>query len=64
MLQTLFLDNHNRLASALAKQNPTWTDQQLFTEARKLNIAQYQSIIYNEWIPAVMGPSAAGVHGL
>ena len=58
VLQTLFLDNHNRLASELQKENPTWTDQQLFDEARKLNIAQYQSIIYNEWIPAVLGPNA------
>src|SRR5580704_16022151 len=58
VLQALFLDNHNRLAAELQKQNPTWTDQQLFNEARKLNIAQYQSIIYNEWIPAVLGANA------
>ncbi|HEX4072022.1 MAG TPA: peroxidase family protein, partial [Planctomycetaceae bacterium] len=58
VLQTLFLDNHNRLASELQKENPTWTDQQLFNEARKLNIAEYQSIIYNEWIPAVLGANA------
>jgi hypothetical protein len=58
VLQTLFLDNHNRIATQLAKQNPTWTDQQLFDEARTLNIAQYQSIVYNEWIPAVLGQNA------
>jgi hypothetical protein len=58
VLQTLFLDNHNRLAAALQKENPNWTDQQLFDAARMLNIAQYQSIIYNEWIPAVLGPNA------
>jgi peroxidase len=57
-LQALFLDNHNRIAAELQKQNPTWTDEQLFQEARKLNIAQYQSIIYNEWIPAVFGQNA------
>jgi peroxidase len=57
-LQTLFLDNHNRIAAELQKENPTWTDQQLFDEARKLNIAEYQSIIYNEWIPAVLGQNA------
>ena len=57
-LQSLFLDNHNRLAAELQKENPTWTDQQLFDEARKLNIAEYQSIIYNEWIPAVLGQNA------
>ena len=58
VLQTLFLDNHNRLAAALQTENPTWTDQQLFDAARKINIAQYQSIIYNEWIPAVLGANA------
>jgi peroxidase len=58
VLQALFLDNHNRIASELQKQNPSWTDQQLFDEARTLNIAQYQSIVYNEWIPAVMGQNA------
>ena len=57
-LQTLFLDNHNRIAAELQKLYPNWTDQQLFDEARKINIAQYQSIIYNEWIPAVLGANA------
>ncbi len=57
-LQALFLDNHNKIAAELQKENPTWTDQQLFNEARKLNIAEYQSIIYNEWLPAVLGQNA------
>lgn len=57
-LQVLFLDNHNRIAAELHKLYPRWSDEQLFQEARKLNIAEYQSIIYNEWIPAVLGPNA------
>ncbi len=57
-LQVLFLDNHNRIAAALQRENPSWTDEKLFQEARKLNIAEYQSIVYNEWIPAVLGSNA------
>ena len=57
-LQTLFVRNHNRVAAQLQKLHPKWTDEQLYQEARKLNIAEYQSIIYNEWIPTVLGTNA------
>jgi hypothetical protein len=57
-LETLFVRNHNLIATQLQKEHPDWTDEQLYQEARKINIAEYQSIIYNAWIPAVLGPSA------
>ena len=57
-LQTLFLDNHNRIATELHKEHPHWDDEKLFEDARKLNIAEYQSIVYNEWIPDVLGSKA------
>jgi hypothetical protein len=57
-LQTLFMRNHNRLAEALHASHPDWDDNQLYQEARKLNIATEQSIVYNGYLPALLGPTA------
>jgi hypothetical protein len=61
-LQTLFVRNHNRIAGILQQEHPTWSDEHLFQEARKLNIAAYEQIVYNEWIPAVLGPNALAAY--
>jgi hypothetical protein len=63
-LQTLFVRNHNRIAGELAQQDPTqfglssWTDETLYQEARKLNIATEQMITYQYYLPDVLGPTA------
>lgn len=38
----LFSRNHNHLAERLAKLKPTWDDETLFQEARRINIANFQ----------------------
>jgi hypothetical protein len=57
-LQTLFVRNHNRIAAELQKEHPDWTDEQLYQEARKLNIAEEQIITYTEYLPDLLGPNA------
>src|SRR5205085_11122136 len=57
-LHTLFVRNHNRIAAELQKLHPTWGDEQLYQEARKLNVAEYQQIVYNAYLPDLLGPNA------
>lgn len=54
-LHSLFVREHNRLAEKLAQKNPDWDDETLYQQARKRNIAQYQAIIYQEYLPALFG---------
>lgn len=57
-LQTLFMREHNRLASMLRTQHPSWTDEQLYKTARQTVIGEIQAITYNEFLPALLGPQA------
>ena len=49
-VHTLFLREHNRIATKLASVNTWMNDEQLFNEARRILIAIYQHIVYNEWV--------------
>uniref|UniRef100_A0A182K431 Heme peroxidase 1 n=1 Tax=Anopheles christyi TaxID=43041 RepID=A0A182K431_9DIPT len=64
LIHQAFMLEHNRLARELAVLNPDWDDEMLFQQARRINIAQYQKIVYYEWLPIYMGVGnmrAAGV---
>jgi hypothetical protein len=61
-LQTVFMRNHNLIAGELQSDHPDWSDEQLYQEARKINIAEYQEIIYTQYLPDLLGPSAPGAY--
>lgn len=42
---SLFARNHNQMAESLSTVNPHWSDETLFQEARRINIAVLQKII-------------------
>ncbi len=54
VMHTLWHREHNRVAKALAALNPTWSDETIFQEARRIVVAEMQHIAYDEFIPALL----------
>ena len=52
---TLFIREHNRIASELISRNLQWSDETTFQEARRILIAIYQNIVYKEFLPLTVG---------
>lgn len=54
-LHTIFLREHNYLCDIVAKRDPGLDDEEIFQTARKINIAQMQKIVFEEFYPAITG---------
>ena len=63
-IQVMFLREHNRVARILEMLNPSWCDEDIYQETRKIIIAQYQHITFAHWLPRVIGPMYAMRMGL
>lgn len=55
---TVMVREHNRLVDELRDKHPDWTSDQVFNAARALNEAQWQSIVYHEYLPKLLGSGA------
>jgi len=55
VIQTLFLREHNRIATQLSLINPCWDDEKLYQETRKIMGAIIQIITYKQYLPALYG---------
>ncbi len=52
-LHTIFVREHNRWCDLISIEHPEWDDERIYQKARKIVGAIIQSIVYEEWLPAL-----------
>ncbi|ESO96969.1 hypothetical protein LOTGIDRAFT_115464 [Lottia gigantea] len=63
-LHTVWMREHNRIADELVKLNPSWSDDKVFQEARKIVGALIQHITFTEWLPIILNEEYMGNNNL
>ncbi len=59
----LFMREHNYWVNQLRMQQPGWSGDQLYGMARAITTAEYQNIIYEEFLPLLVGPAVGAWRG-
>lgn len=57
-ITTMFMREHNYWVGVLKDQHPRWSGDQLYDMAKAITTAEYQNIIYSEYLPTMVGPLA------
>ena len=63
-MHTLWLREHNRLAREIKSVRPHLEDEEIFQTARRILIAEMQNIVYEEYLPLVLGHQAMWDYGV
>ena len=63
-MHTIWTREHNRVAFVLHEAHRDWDDERIFQEARRIVVGEYQHIIYNEYLPILLGFRYTREHGL
>jgi peroxidase len=62
-LTILFMREHNYWVSSLKAQEPSWTGAQLYNMAKAITTAEYQNIVYQEYLPLLVGGAVPAYKG-
>lgn len=60
---TLFMREHNYWVGQLHAQHPDWSGDQLYNMARAITTAEYENIVYSEYLPMLIGPVLGPYNG-
>lgn len=66
-IQTVFLREHNRIATLIQTKFPLWSDEKIYQHARRIVTAEYQNIVFWRIAPSYPGhrqslPNECSVH--
>ncbi|CAN8001097.1 unnamed protein product, partial [Ixodes hexagonus] len=64
VIQTLFMRDHNRIATMLRSENPHWDDERLFQVTKRIVESRLQHVVYSEWLLKFAGRDAVERHNL
>lgn len=62
-ITTLFVREHNYWAGQLQTQHPGWNGDQVYNMAKAITTAEYQNVIYAEYLPALIGSKIGAYQG-
>ncbi|XP_050443430.1 peroxidase mlt-7-like isoform X2 [Adelges cooleyi] len=64
LFQNLFLRFHNYLANKLQSQHPSWSDEKVYQESRRIVGAVNQIITYDHFLPILLGKDYIDRYGI
>ena len=62
-MHTLWVREHNKIATELRRLNPHWGGERIYEETRRIVGALVQQITYEEWLPIAIGRDALPIYG-